>query len=1263
MNFLTQVGHRLWTFKLIFIVLAILLDFFLRDLCYDLRLPLWFDSLGIMLATFCLGTTGGMLTAFGTSLAAGFNFGFEEFWYVIPGLLIAVVTGIFCKRLTFSTLGDALGLTLSLVIMCVLVCVPINFAIHDGMTGMFWGDAVILYLDEHGFAKSSSFIGQLYVEFLDKAVTVIIFYALVHHFACFVRLRSFFYHQEEKSHKLHDLKRLAKLRKARAQGLLGLIGLTVMGAALTYADPAAAVDYNAAYAQLQANDPDHNVLMMQQTVYDSTTGLICGEANTLSTTPDGSIWVGTYAGLYRYNGKEFKICDNLKQIRSVISLYTDKLGQLWVGTNGQGVMMCHNDTIISAITSSEGLPSDNVRAICADAEDMYYILTTQGLVYINPLTNTVVHQTDLLNTQLVSLAASHHLFVGAVSNDGVLTLMQKGKILQSFIPDSPQDRYSAVGFDAQDNLYAMTTSGFLRKFTCDGLYYSLAEEYCNPSISEVKSIQSVNTSGGELIFICADSGIFFLKDAMLEQLKADNFDNSIESCVQDYQDNLWFASSRLGLLKLAHTPVSNIFQSAKLEPKVVNAIEKWDGLLYIGTDEGLTVIEPLSGQTILNPFTELLGKLRIRDLRCDAQGYLWVCTYGRGVYRLARSGNYRHYTAQDGLFGDKVRVVFEYSPSEIIVAGTHGYSVIDRQGQLFSPKEVQNLAPILGLNRDSEGTLYACTNGQGIAVIKNHKVDHFITQKDGLLSDVVMRIVQGTTKDLFFVVTGNGLCLLDPEMQVRPLDNFPYYDNFDVLKAQDGLLFVTGSSGIYVINESALLQGANPLPYVRLDSRSGLNGMLTANSWNYEDEQHNLYLAGSNGVFKLNTYAYHQQSKPYRLSLRDLATDHEHFTVGSGLPTRFARQLKKLTFYPEIINFSSENPLVGHYLEGLEDSKYTQVRFSDFYEITYTNLPPGAYKLHVAVFKDDGSTKLAETTFAFEKESAFYDSEQFFFYFYGVAALMVAYLTFFLVSMWNRRRQEADRMMLEMAQQQVRMGDETILTIAQALDARDQRTQQHSKRVSQYSVMIAKELGFDHDECENLRKVALLHDIGKIGIPDRILNKPGRLTDEEYAIMKSHVVIGADILKNFRSFSNVADGVRYHHERYDGKGYVQGLKGEEIPLYGRIIAVADTFDAMTANRVYRHKLDIQVVLAELERCKGTQFDPRCAEIMIKLVKDGKVNLAELYADEAEAEQSKEGKAAEEAKNEADLIGPKSLESAKSDPKTPEHLRMPAISDK
>ncbi len=234
------------------------------------------------------------------------------------------------------------------------------------------------------------------------------------------------------------------------------------------------------------------------------------------------------------------------------------------------------------------------------------------------------------------------------------------------------------------------------------------------------------------------------------------------------------------------------------------------------------------------------------------------------------------------------------------------------------------------------------------------------------------------------------------------------------------------------------------------------------------------------------------------------------------------------------------------------------------------------------------------------------------------AAIIISCLIALFAKMEIRKTLRIQKMELEWVKNQLKMGNETILTIARAVDAKDGKTRQHSVRVSEYSVLIAKKLGYSSEACEELRKIALLHDIGKIGIPDRVLNKPGRLTEEEYEIMKSHVTLGAEILKNFTLIDHVAEGALYHHERYDGKGYVHGLKGEEIPKNVRIIGIADAFDAMTANRVYRKKLELEHVVEELKQGSGTQFDPQLVEVMLGLIEDGTIDIRNIYETEAAA---------------------------------------------
>ena len=186
-----------------------------------------------------------------------------------------------------------------------------------------------------------------------------------------------------------------------------------------------------------------------------------------------------------------------------------------------------------------------------------------------------------------------------------------------------------------------------------------------------------------------------------------------------------------------------------------------------------------------------------------------------------------------------------------------------------------------------------------------------------------------------------------------------------------------------------------------------------------------------------------------------------------------------------------------------------------------------------------------------------------------------------------------------------RMSMQIVQTLVKTIDAKDSYTNGHSARVAQYSVMLAKRMGFKEEELGRLEYTALLHDVGKIGVSDAILNKKGKLTEEEYAIIKEHSEIGAQILSTITELPDVAVGARYHHERYDGKGYPDGLKGEEIPLFARIIAVADSYDAMTSKRSYRDALPQELVRQEITRGIGTQFDPRIAKLMLIIMDEDK----------------------------------------------------------
>ncbi len=201
----------------------------------------------------------------------------------------------------------------------------------------------------------------------------------------------------------------------------------------------------------------------------------------------------------------------------------------------------------------------------------------------------------------------------------------------------------------------------------------------------------------------------------------------------------------------------------------------------------------------------------------------------------------------------------------------------------------------------------------------------------------------------------------------------------------------------------------------------------------------------------------------------------------------------------------------------------------------------------------------------------------------------------------EKRRQQTERLSLQMMQ-----------TLALTVEAKDEYTRGHSHRVAEYAALIAKELHWSPEEILNLKYAAHLHDIGKVGIPDTILNKPTRLTPEEYAVTKEHTVIGSELLKNITLLKQSADVARHHHERYDGKGYPDGLKGTDISLYARIIAIADGYDVMNTNHSCRNSLPEASIIREFRENSGTQFDPELTEIFLMLLEEHRLDINSDY---------------------------------------------------
>ena len=1153
----------------LFVLLCVSLNVGGRFLATGLELPLWLDSFGTALCACIGGPVCGAMVGLTGNLAYGMVRRLSMV-YALTSIALGVIIGIAARRKWFDRFYGFMKAASLSVAVALLVSVPLNILFSNGYTGNVWGNGIIDYfLDEGWPALPSCILGQLAIEFADKVLTVLAVYLVI---------------------------LLRRQRRSRRQNQVlhfesTAVTLLILSLCL----------WGSARAETAERPADYNDYV--QTVYSSNNGLPCGEANDIAQTNDGVLWIGTYAGLYRYNGREFRWVDNYESVRNVNCLYVDEEGRLWIGTNDNGLAIVIREKVVNVLDQSTGLPSNSVKCIIRSSDGYYYVGTTgslQMLIMNNGLkvANTL-HEINYAD----SITADDDGHVALIASGGRLFLLEKGNILCSMMLMDDQELYNCCAFAPDGTLMVGSSTNHIYHYDISGGDFTLLDVI---SCEDVTNINNLNYLDDGTLFISADSGVSCMDTAGYHRINTNDFNNSIDNMLCDYQGNLWFTSSRLGLLRLARSAFRDVYGAIGMERRVVNAVVKWQDCYYIGTDNGLDVVDSSCHSQITNELTRSLEGKRIRCMYVDTKDHLWVCTYGNGLMEFSPEGESWTYNATSGSFGNRARLVTEISDGTILAAGNTGISYIRDHAIQRTIRNEDGLinSMILTATEMSDGTILAGTDGDGIAVLKNGEVARILTREDGLSSGVILRTVKDPKSEGVFIVTSNSLCYLDPEGSIRMLDRFPYFNNYDIWVKDEDTLFVMSSAGIYVVGRDELVSDSD-MAWELLDARRGLGTSLTANSWNYYDGSGKLFLPCDTGVYIIDVDKYDSDVRSYRMQLASIRLDgvlqppvrSGHIDVEQGV--------SRVELSPEILNYTIQDPNAGYYLEGY-DTLWTIVPQSSLNSIIYTNLPAGKYAFHLAIFDSAGERVLEERVFSMTKEGEMYERPGFRLYMVMILTLFIIWFTWLVV-----QRQ------LNKQQIKLNMANETVMAIANAVDAKDVRTSQHSMRVAEYSVLLASEMKCfrwwqRRKMLNNLRRAAQMHDIGKIAIKDDILNSTKRLSDKEYVEMKSHVTRGADILKDFTLVENVVDGTKYHHERYDGKGYPCGLKGEEIPLFARIIGVADTFDAMTSNRVYRPHMDADYVMNEMKRGRGTQFDPVVLDAFLRLVDKNIINLKEIY---------------------------------------------------
>ena len=1168
-------------------ILALLLDLSGRIMAEKLMLPIWCDSIGTFLMAYVAGPVCGGVVGFTNNIIYGI-FVEQQSVYCVLGTLIGVAVGYLSKKKVFETQFKTMTLGMGLAVFSTFIAVIINVLLYDGTCGNIWGDQVMLLCMDSGFPKYISYLlGQFCVEFLDKLICVEIVFWLIK----VIR-------NKRNNNIIGDKKRNPKIAGIIfAAAVTGIFSENVM---------------------VMAGEPSDDYDSYVQIEYANEEGLLSGEANDIEQTKDGKLWIGTYAGLFKYDGGKFTLFNDVPSVKNVNCLYVDEEGRLWTGTNDDGITIFINEHVMNVIDEENGLLSNYVNDIVSDSNGNYYIGTTEGIALVSLSGGVKITKSYEQIKNIICMSADQNGTVVGVTDRGEIYWLRDGEIITSPIKFAANKAYRSACFTEDNRLLLGTTDNDVLIYDMSADTPCLIREF---SVEEIEGINSFYVTDNMEIFICSDTGVVVVrKDFSCKKLNTNNFMSSINNMLIDYQGNLWFSSSRLGLLEMCKSPFEEVFSKIG-EESVVNTTEKWQGLLFCGTDDGLIIVDENRGEKVDNEISELLLNTEISCIKADSHDNLWIATTGMGVYKISVKSdggyNIKQFTEDDGIPGMRFHNICEAKDGTILIAGDYGAAVLsdDFVEQVFSAQNgLVNEKSLCLL--EYKNAYYIGSDGGGITKVEDGEIVRNIGKKDGLSSDVILRMIYDPSTAGVFIVTSNGLCYMSSNGQIKSLDQFPYSNNYDMVCDEDGTCWVLGSSGIYVAKVSDLLENTK-CDYPLVDAKRGFRSSLTANAWLCRDGDQ-VYLCCDNGVVKINMSKYDMTAKSYRMILDHVEVDGAKYEINRADTFKLSSQMGKIVFEPEVLNYSMNDPYVSYFLEGY-DTGETVCLLSELGKVEYADLKSGTYVFRISILDGIAGNVVESASYTIEKEIEMYQKGWFKLYVLLIAGLVLVWVTWFITRTQTQKTLLKHKYELEYAKKQIQMGNETILSIARTVDAKDTNTSKHSFRVSEYSVAIARKLGYSEEKCENLRQMALLHDIGKIGIPDAILNKPGKLTDKEYEIMKSHVIKGGEILKDFTMIDSVDVGALYHHEKYDGTGYCQGLKGEEIPLDARIIGIADAFDAMTANRVYRNQLDIDVVIAELKRFSGIQFDPALVDILLSLIEDGTIDVTSLY------EKSREGR--------------------------------------
>lgn len=951
-------------------------------------------------------------------------------------------------------------------------------------------------------------------------------------------------------------------------------------------------------------------------------------AEALCQTDDGFVWIGQYSGLTRYdsqqyvtyksfneNGKDYDIINVRALASSGNTLYVATNKNLFVYENYEFSFVDINFGVIKDITLDE---DNNLLYICSADEGatLYNINTHQASKLANIETGNV-------NDLVLDKKRNSYYYqtdAGVYDSNGN-EIYLNSKILDIYSHD--------------EILYIGDDSGLIKRYDMENNVF-LEDMQITYLTNKGETGDQINkllySDEDDILFVaCENSGlncIYLSYDTPIISNASDLENKSqLVDLMIDYQGNLWIASHFVGA-----SGVSIITKNALLDllyddpiwdgvaeaAKKINAIKRYGDILYIISSLRIYLYDLkenkiLEDNIIMQEIDAYATANEIpygpRDIEIF-NDKLYFAVNGIGLVEYNPASN--DVTIYDSNYITSHTDQIEGEPDLSLVTAMRvlrsldhylaiGYSrgIMKFDGEHFS---IMATGPtsVLYLGKSNEGKLLYCRSVGIFEVDDDFKNVTELPLIEGVEGNVLKFLVDDNK--IYYNLNSRLF-----RLEKRDNEYISYEINVPHVKGsivelskieyvnQEGIskfkYVIASETQIYITDSLDVNQLTD---YEFYDATNGLKAISANTSGYYDKEEQKYYFQTSNSIF---VYAFNEEKNntiPVKINASSVTLDGEEYY---GDHIHIKKDTYRVTINLSIFGFKPNKGYSVYYkMDGID--KDYHLMGGDDYSINFTNLAGGSYKFH-AYALDEYGQKSNEIAITLVKEKKVIEHAWFWIIIGLLALSLVVFIAFFIIQIRTRR---AIKKQLEYKHITV----ESIQAIARTIDAKDEYTNGHSTRVGYYSRVIAENLGMSKDELDNIYYIALLHDIGKIAIPDKILNKPGRLTDEEFLVMKSHTTRGAKILKGISTIPHIIEGAKSHHEKWDGSGYPDGLKEEEIPYVARIICCADCFDAMATKRVYKEPVPLEDIAKEFERCAGTHFDPDIAKAVINMIHAGKL---------------------------------------------------------